>query len=299
MRLFNFKKEKKDVIKEIYKKDRLKRYAGFLIGVLIVALAFNIFILPNDIVYGVSGLGVIFKRTMNIDPSLVILIGSIVLLILSYLLMGKEKTANSVVGSLLYPVFVKATEWVIPLVDLGETEPVLIAIFGAAISGFGLGLIFKSGFTTGGTDILNQIVSKYFKMSVGNAMFFTDGIIIAISLFVFGWQKFMYSIVSIVVISIMTDKVILGISQSKAFYIITDHETAVKKYILEHLSHGVTVLEARGGYTGNMQKMIMCIIPTKEYFKVKEGIHSIDPNAFFLVTDAYEVSGGVIRNNEV
>ena len=299
MRLFNFKKEKKDVIKEIYKKDRLKRYASFLIGILIVALAFNIFILPNDIVYGVSGLGVIFKRTMNIDPSLVILIGSVILLILSYLLMGKEKTANSVVGSLLYPVFVKATEWVIPLVDLGETEPVLIAIFGAAISGFGLGLIFKSGFTTGGTDILNQIVSKYFKMSVGNAMFFTDGIIIAISLFVFGWQKFMYSIVSIVVISIMTDKVILGISQSKAFYIITDHETAVKKYILDHLSHGVTVLEARGGYTGNMQKMIMCIIPTKEYFKVKEGIHSIDPNAFFLVTDAYEVSGGVITKNEV
>lgn len=299
MRLFNFNKEKKDVIKEIYKKDRLKRYASFLVGILIVALAFNIFILPNDIVYGVSGLGVIFKRTMNIDPSLVILIGSVILLILSYLLMGKEKTANSVVGSLLYPVFVKATEWVIPLVDLGETEPVLIAIFGAAISGFGLGLIFKSGFTTGGTDILNQIVAKYFKMSVGNAMFFTDGIIIAISLFVFGWQKFMYSIVSIVVISIMTDKVILGISQSKAFYIITDHETAVKKYILDHLSHGVTVLEARGGYTGNMQKMIMCIIPTKEYFKVKEGIHSIDPNAFFLVTDAYEVSGGVIRNNEM
>jgi len=299
VKLFNFDKEKRDIIKEIYKKDRLIRYANFFIGTLMLALAFNIFILPNDIVFGVSGLGVIFKKTMGIDPSLVILIGSIILLILSYILMGKEKTTNSVVGSLLYPVFVKATEWVIPLVDLGETEPVLIAIFGAAISGFGLGLIFKSGFTTGGTDIANQIISKYFKMSVGNAMFFTDGLIIAISLFVFGWQKFMYSIVSIIVLSITTDKVILGISQSKAFYIITDHETAVKKYILEHLSHGVTVLDARGGYTGNMQKMIMCIIPTKEYFKVKEGIHSIDANAFFLVTDAYEVSGGVRKNNVV
>lgn len=293
MKLFH--KEKKDIIKEIYSKDLLKRYSNFLLGILIVALAFNIFILPNDIVYGVSGLGVIFKRVWGIDPSLVILIGSVILLILSYILMGKEKTANSVVGSLLYPVFVKMTEWVIPLVDLGETEAFLIALFGAAISGFGLGLIFKSGFTTGGTDILNQIVAKYFKMSVGNAMFFTDGIIIAISLFIFGWQKFMYSVVSIVVISVMTDKVILGISQSKAFYIITDHETAVKKYILEHLSHGVTVLETRGGYTGNVQKMIMCIIPTKEYYKVKEGIHAIDPNAFFLVTDAYEVSGGVIN----
>lgn len=295
MKLFN--RGKRNIIKEIYSKDRLKRYASFLLGILIVSFAFNIFILPNDIVFGVSGIAVMLKKLLNIDPSLTILIGSLLLLVLSYALMGKEKTANSVVGSLLYPIFVKLTEWVIPLVDLGSTEPFLIAIFGAAISGFGLGLIFKAGFTTGGTDILNQIVSKYFKMSIGNAMFFTDGLIIVASLFIFGWQKFMYSIVSIVVISIMTDKVILGISQSKAFYIITDYETAVKKYILENLSHGVTVLETRGGYTGNAQKMIMCIIPTKEYYKVKEGIHSIDPDAFFLVTDAYEVSGGVIKNS--
>lgn len=294
-----FKKEKKDILKEIYKKDRLTRYTFFVLGVLIVAIAFNIFILPNDIVFGVSGVAVILKKLFGTDPSLVILIGSLILLVLSYILMGKEKTTNSVVGSVLYPVFVKLTEWLIPLVDLGTTEPFLIAIFGAAISGFGFGLIFKSGFTTGGTDILNQIVSKYFKMSIGNAMFFTDGLIIFASLFFFGWQKFMYSIVSICVISIMTDKVILGISQSKAFYIITDHETAVKKFITQELNYGITILDARGGFTGNMQKVIMCIIPTKEYFKVKEGIHSIDPNSFFLVTDAYEVSGGVIKNNSM
>lgn len=298
MLLFKKKKET-DVIKEIYKKDKLQRWASFMAGVLIVALAFNIFILPNDIVFGVSGIAVIFKKLYGTDPSLIILIGSIILLIMSFFLMGKEKTANSIVGSFMYPLFVKATEWVVSYVDLGTTEPFLIAIFGAAISGFGFGLIFKSGFTTGGTDILNQIVSKYFKMSIGNAMFFTDGLIIFTSLFFFGWQKFMYSVVSICVISIITDKVILGISQSKAFYIITDHETAVKKYVMQHLSHGVTVIEARGGFTGNMQKMIMCIIPTKEYFKVKEGIQNIDPNAFFLVTDAYEVSGGVIKNEVI
>lgn len=295
MKLFRNRKDT-NILKAIYKKDRIQRYASFLSGILIVALAFNIFILPNDIVFGISGIAVIFKSLYGTDPSLVILIGSVILLTLSYFFMGKEKTTSSIVGSLLYPLFVKSTEWIIPLVDLGNTEPFLMALFGAAISGFGFGLIFKSGFTTGGTDILNQIVSKYFKMSIGNAMFFTDGLIIFTSLFFFGWQKFMYSVVSMCVISIMTDKVILGISQSKAFYIITEHETAVKKFIMQYLSHGVTVLEARGGFTGNVQKMIMCIIPTKEYFKVKEGINQIDPNAFFLVTDAYEVSGGVIKN---
>lgn len=286
------KKENVNIIKTIYSKDKLKRTALFLTGILIAAISFNVFLLPNDIVYGVGGIAVILKKLYNFDPSLVILIGSLILLLLSYILMGKEKTASSVIGSLMYPVFVKLTEWIIPYIDLGETEPILIAICGAALSGFGLGLIFKAGYTTGGTDILNQIVAKYFKMSIGNAMFFTDGIIIACSLFVFGWQKFLYSVVSICIISIMTDKVILGISQSKTFYIITDHETSVKKFVLDNLSHGVTILDVRGGYTGNVQKMIMCTIPTKEYFILEEGIKTIDPSAFFMVVDAYEVFGG-------
>ena len=281
-----------NIIKEIYKKGRLKRWAEFLLGVLIVALAYNLFLLPAKVVYGVGGLGIIFNSLFKIDPSLVILVSSVILLFLSLILLGKEETKKTVIGSLLYPVFVKLTSSVGQIVDLSNTDPLLIVLFGAVISGFGLGLIFKAGFTTGGTDILNQIVSKYFKMSMGNSMFFTDGIIILSSVFVFGWTKIMYSIISLYIISIMTDKVILGISNSKAFYIITDHEEEVKKFVLKHLSHGVTILDAKGGFTGQNQKVIMCIIPTKEYFIAKEEIHEIDSNAFFVVTDAYEVSGG-------
>lgn len=281
-----------NIIKEIYKKGRLKRWVEFLLGVLIVAIAYNLFLLPAKVVYGVGGLGIIFNSLFKIDPSLVILVSSVILLFLSLILLGKEETKKTVIGSLLYPVFVKLTSSVGQIVDLSNTDPLLIVLFGAVISGFGLGLIFKAGFTTGGTDILNQIVSKYFKMSMGNSMFFTDGIIILSSVFVFGWTKIMYSIISLYIISIMTDKVILGISNSKAFYIITNHEEEVKKFVLKHLSHGVTILDAKGGFTGQNQKVIMCIIPTKEYFIAKEGIHEIDSNAFFVVTDAYEVSGG-------
>ena len=268
-----------NIIKEIYKKGRLKRWAEFLLGVLIVAIAYNLFLLPAKVVYGVGGLGIIFNSLFKIDPSLVILVSSVILLFLSLILLGKEETKKTVIGSLLYPVFVKLTSSVGQIVDLSNTDPLLIVLFGAVISGFGLGLIFKAGFTTGGTDILNQIVSKYFKMSMGNSMFFTDGIIILSSVFVFGWTKIMYSIISLYIISIMTDKVILGISNSKAFYIITDHEEEVKKFVLKHLSHGVTILDAKGGFTGQNQKVIMCIIPTKEYFIAKEGIHEIDSNA--------------------
>ena len=297
MKLFGRIKNE-DIVNQIYNKDKFQRSLTFLIGIFIVSITFNIFMIPNDIVYGVGGIGVIFKKLFNITPSIVILISSILLLILSFVTLGFDKTKNSIIGSLLFPIFVELTEFIIPYVNLGNTEPLLLTIFGAALSGFGYGLIFKSGYTTGGTDILNQIVAKYFKKSIGTSMFFTDGLIIGISLFFFGMQKFMYSVVNIVIISIMTDKVILGVSQSKTFFIITDSETAVKKFIMEYLDRGVTVIEARGGYTGNYQKMIMCTIPTKEYFIFKEGIESIDPNAFFMVTDAYEVSGGRIHSKD-
>lgn len=279
------------ILKQVYKKDKLIRYAYFLLGLLLISVSYNLFVLPNDIVYGVGGLGVIFYRTMGIDPSIVIMVGSILLLILSFFTLGWNQTKNSIIGSLLYPVFVKLTLPLVNYIDLGTTETVVTVICGSVVSGFGLGLVFKSGFTTGGTDILNQIVSKYGKISIGKSMLFTDGVIVLIALFVFGFQKFIYSIINMYLIGIMTDKVILGISESKSFYIITEHETDVKRFIMNNLSHGVTVLEARGGYTGNRLKVIMCIIPTKEYFIAKEGIQTIDPNAFFLVTDAYEVSG--------
>ena len=109
---------------------------------------------------------------------------------------------------------------------------------------------------------------------------------------IFAWEKVMYAIIVLYLISLMTDKVILGISQSKCYYIVTTHEELVKNFVMNELNHGVTILDGRGGFTGDSKKVIMCIVPTKEYFLLKEGIHSIDPEAFFLVTDTYEVSGG-------
>lgn len=284
--------KKREVIKEEPTREKILRYFWFILGVFIVAVAFNMFVLPSNIVYGVSGVGVIFKEIFGITPSITILIGSILLLVLSYLLLGFDKTKNSIIGSLLYPLFVELTIPLTKYINIGDTELIVVVLFGAVFTGFGMGLIFKSGFTTGGTDILNQIVAKYFNMSLGSSMFFTDGVIVLSGVFVFGMPALMYSIISLYILSILTDRVVLGISNAKAFYIITDNETSIKKYLIYTLNHNVTVLEGAGGYTGNRQKVLMCIIPTKEYFKVKSEISRIDENAFFVVTDAYEVSGG-------
>jgi len=282
----------KSILKKIKEEHRILRFIQFLIGLMIVSLSYNIFNRRFNLTYGVGGVGLMLNKLINVDPSVVMLSFGMVLLAISNLVLDKDTTKNSILGSILFPVFVKITEPVCSL-DLGNVETVMLVLCGSIMTGLGHGLIFKAGYSTGGTDILNQIVSKYGKMSVGKAMYFTDFVIIIIGFFVFDFQTFIYSVLSLYIISLMTDKVILGISQSKAFYIITEHETDVKRFITQNLSHGVTVLEARGGYTGDVQKVIMCIVPTKEYYKFKEGIKLIDKDAFFIVTDAYEVSGGV------
>lgn len=292
--LFHKNKDKdlSNIMKDIYSKDRLVRAVEFLLGIFIVALSYNIFLLPSNTVYGVGGIGVILKKIWNFDPSITIFISSMLLLIVSYFALGKAKTVRTIAGSILYPLFVAATSYYVKYFDLATLEPIVVVIIGAVTHGLGIGLIFKAGYTTGGTDILNDIVSKYGKVSIGKSMLFTDGLIILISLFVFDFPTFIYSVISLYIISVMTDKVILGISQSKTFYIITDNETTVKNFIMNNLNHGVTVIHGRGGYTGDNQKIIMCTLPTREYYVLKEGLREIDPQAFFLVTDAYEVKGG-------
>lgn len=288
-----FEKVNFKVIEEIYKKSRLKRALQFSIGCLIVAIAYNLFLAPNNLVAGgVSGLAIILKRLFNFDDFIVILVGDILLLGASYVLLGKEKTRGSVIGSLLFPVFIKLTANITNIITIDTSPLLLSSIFGGVLFGIGAGMIFKAGYTTGGTDILNQIVAKYFKTGMGTSMLYTDGLIILCSSFVFGATKLMYSVIILYIISIMSDRIILGISDSKAFYIVTDEEEAIKEYILKYLNHGVTVFNAKGGMAKEKHNVLMCVLPTKDYYKLKEGIAEIDPEAFFVVTDAYEVFGG-------
>ncbi len=280
----------KEVIKH---KIKIKELIEFIIGCFLVALAFNLFMSPNNLVAGgISGLSLVLKYFFGLNPSMIISISNVFLIILSFLLLGKDKTKMSILGSILFPVFVSMTEHLSTYISFKESEMILIAIFGGVLQGLGAGLIFRAGYSTGGTDILNMIISKIFKISLGNSMFFTDGTIILIGAFVFGFNHLMYSLIILYLISTLTDKVVLGISDSKAFYIITSKEKEVKDFVINELKHGVTEFNAKGGYNSENQTVLMSVVPTREYYKLKEGIHNIDKNAFFVAMDSYEVKGG-------
>lgn len=286
-------KDNKHLLELINKKSYIKRTITFLIGLLLIALSYNIFLAPNNLVPGgVTGIAIIINNFVPIDSSLIILFFNIILLLVSYLTLGKEKTRATILGALLLPVFISLTSSITDLFYIDTSQLLLSSVFGGALFGFGAGLVFKAGFSTGGTDIINLIVSKYFKIGIGTSMLLTDGLIVLGSTFAFGMTRLMYSIIILYIISFMSDRVILGISDSKAFYIITDKDDEVKEYILNSLNHGVTIFKAKGGFKKENRNVLMCVLPTKEYYRLRTGISEIDKDAFFVVTDAYEVFGG-------
>lgn len=292
LKLFNNHLDVK-ILKEINSKSSVKRHIQFFIGCLLIATSYNLFLVPNNIVPGgVGGFAIILNRLTNINNSLFILIANITLLILSYFLLGKKKTKATVLGSILFPVLVSLTSDIGVYIKIDTEQLLLLSVFGGVVYGFGAGLIYKAGFTTGGTDIINQILSKYLKTSMGRSMLYCDGTIVLLTAFIFGPTHFMYSIITLYVISFMSDRVILGVSDSKAFYIVTEEEEKIKEYIIKYLNHGVTEIKAKGGYTNDNQSILMCVLPTKDYYRLKEGITTIDHKAFFVVTDSYEVFGG-------
>ena len=286
------KKRVNKIVDEVYKKNVFKRYVMLLFGCLIVAFAFNLFFLRYNIVcFGVSGISIVLSE-FGVNPSIFIMLANLFLLVITYFFLGVDDVKNQIVGALVYPVFVELTLKITDLIDFGNLEMIVIAVIGGILAGIGYGLIYKSGYSTGGTDVIGLLVCKYSKVSMGNAMMFVNVAIIIVGKIVFSWEIVMYAIVVAYLISVATDKILLGISNSKAFYIVVDKkkDDLVNDFLLSLPGVGSTIIDASGGYSYDKQTLILAVAPTKMYFIIKEGLKEIDKNIFYLVCDSYEVS---------
>lgn len=281
------------IIASIYNRNKIKRYFYLFIGVLICACTYNIFILPYNIVFGgVSGISIIVHNFLGIKPSIVIFACSFILCIIGSFFLEKEIIIRSIIGAVLLPIMVELTSFLTDIIVVKDADMLVIALFGGVFYGLGLGIAYKYGFTLGGTDFITQIVHKYLKFTMGTSMIIVEGIIVLCGAFVFGPTNFLYAVVILYLMTLMVDKVILGISDKKAFYIITSKKREVSDYVTDTLGHTITVFSATGGFLKKRISVLFTVVPTKEYYKLKEGISLIDPSAFFTVVDAYEVSGG-------
>ena len=281
-----------DVIKKKIKdKNTYRSFCEFIIGMLITSVAVSVFYKPNSLVTtGCTGLSILISNYIDIDLSLIVFSLSSILLAVSFCVFGLEYGAKNILGTILFPVFIKAASLINRVVNFNNTSLFLLILIGGVLSGIGFGIIKKSGYSLGGFYVIYDILNRNLRISVGKANLFCNIIIIFSSIFIFGLSKAIYSGIGLYISSYIGDKIILGVSQNKAFYIITNKVKDVKEYIINNLNYTVTVVNARGGYSDKKKKMILCVIPTIEYIKLKEVVKEIDKDAFFLVTDSYSVS---------
>lgn len=281
----------KAITNKIEFKNLLFRVSVLLLALYVSAFNYNLFILPSKFVTGgSSGIGTLFNVIFNIDASFVISIIMYTTLILAFIFFGVKKAMSIVLVTIIYPIFVKLAGEVTSLINIDLNNKLLISIFAGIIDGTTTGLVLKMGFGPGGMTTISQIMYEKFKISISKVNLFMNTIIVSIGGIFIGFDKVMYAIIILYIASIMVDKVIIGISNSKLFTIVTEKEKEVIS-LISTLKHSSTVLDGKGGTEIN-KSIIMCNIPTKEYFIVKEAIKEIDKNAFFTVSDSYEVFGG-------
>lgn len=275
---------------------------SFVLGVFVFALTYNTFLLPNNfVVSGMSGIAIALEDLLGINATLFIYASTAVLLLVSFIFLDFEKTKNTILGSILYPLMISFTAPIATFLNnnFPLEDNTLIVMFSVALYGISSGLIYKYGYTTGGIDVLMQILNKYLKIPESKAMTVVNVIVIIFGGITFGYVKAIYSAIILFVSTIFVDKIMFGIADSKMFYIYTKEEEKVKEIIIDELESGFTLLPTKGGYSHNKGNLIMCVVPNSSYYLFKDRILKVDPKAFFVIDSCYEVNGGVVKHSNM
>lgn len=257
-------------------------------GSLISAIGFNTMFLDNNIASGgVGGLAISLNALFGWEPASFVLFANIPLMLLCLLLLGRITFLKTVYGAWIYPLFIKLTAFLPNL----TTNPLLAAIFGGIILGFGLGLVFQGKSSTGGTGILIQILNKYTPLPLGILMGIVDGVVVGIGVIAFDPDTVMYSIIALICITYVVNMMMAGADSSRNLMIISQKYETIRDYITNVADRGVTELPVLGGYTGKEKRMLMTTISRPEYQSLENEILKIDETAFIVVMPASQVRG--------
>ena len=265
-----------------------KEYIIVALACMVMAFNINYFFIGNKLAQGgVSGLSLIIHYLSNIDMSYLYFALNIPLIILAYIFLGKNFLLKTLFATFVLSVFLKIfASFSEPLEDI-----LLAAIFGGAINGIAIGIVFYAGGSTGGIDIIAKIINKYTGIPISRILLTTDFIVLSMVAVIFGKVIFMYTLISLVISSKMIDIIQVGIYSAKGITIITTKEDEIRKRIMEDTGRGITLIDARGGYTQKEVGMLYCVVGQYQLIKVKTIVKEVDPSAFMIVADVHEVIG--------
>ena len=277
-------------------KTLIRDYALILLGTAIMAVGYVIFVSPLKLAPGgVYGIAIILHHLFNFPIGLSGLCLDLPLLLIGTLWLGPKFGAKTVASVLALPGFISILEYFYgyePLVD-DPSATVILVLFGAVIIGFGLGLIFKTRATSGGTDIIAMIIGKYMKhISVGKLVIIVDSTVVLLSLIAFNdWTIPLYSWLVIYIEGVVIDKVVSGGQSGKSVTIVSEKPEEIKDFILNDLQRGGTFIKGEGMYSGTEKKIIYINISRKQLPQLIHFVHDIDPKSFISIQEASEVLG--------
>lgn len=280
-------------MKKIFSKENLIEWLYINLGIILMAFAYSFFLEPMDIVTGgVSGLGIIFKHLWESDPANVILSLNILLLLIGFIFLGKDFFIKTVYGSIAFPLYIKLFSLLASLSNFKITDYFLITTFASLISGVGLGLVIRHGGTTGGTEIPQKILFKYFHMPYSVSLYILDGLVVIIGYIAYhDVEVILYALIYIAITGVVMDAIIFSGFNKRAVYIISKENEKIKRRLLDDFSRGVTGIKVTGEYTNNEYKMLICVLSSAEYYKLRTIIEELDPTAFYFMVRASEVRG--------
>ena len=283
---------------KVFSKRWLKHYSLILIGSFILASGFVLFITPYKIVPGgVYGISIMLHHIFGTPVGFVALLFDIPLTIIGIKILGPRFGIKTVVAFVLTAVFVDGLTYFYGTEPLVKDDALLSSIFGGLFIGVGLGLIFKSRATSGGSDIVAMIISKYTKLPVGQLMIAVDSAIVLIGLLVFqDWKIPLYSLIVIFITGKVIDTILEGMNYDKVLLIVSDKTEEIRDKIINDLNRGGTLLNGEGLYNNYKRQIVFTVVNRRETVMLQDYINTIDPNAFVTVLNANEILGNGFKS---
>lgn len=283
-------RERRDTVKI---KVTFRSFLLINFGLLITALGLYFFLIPANLAAGgVGGLGVIINRLLpQIPVGVIMFIFNIILFILAFLLVGREFGGLTVYNSLLLSVLIYILELLIPLKGPQVGDLLVNLIYGMLTTSMGMAIVFNQNASTGGTDIIAAIISKFTGLNIGRSLLIADSLIALAAILVLGVEIGLYSLLGILVNTTLIDKIISGFNTKYQVAIVSQKEDLITDFITREMDRGVTLLHGTGGYSKEAKRVIYTVVPRNEYTIIRNKIMEIDPQAFIWVKIVSEVHG--------
>ncbi len=265
-------------------------YMNLFLGCLLIAVSLIFILLPNGIItFGFAGVSSLIYFNIGMNPAISLFIINVIMLLFCSFFLKKETLKHYLAPSLLIPILMYGVEYLTKYYSIYLPEMMLVVIVGSALSGYGYSLIYKEGFSAGTVFMLEELIGKWAKFHSKIYTWIIDIFLLIFIIFFLGYQTMLYSLLVIIITKYMITKARFGINDSKMFLVITSKENEVKHYIMHDLKYELTVLDVKGGFTKKKNKILLSVISTSDYYKLKEGIKLIDNKAFIAITDTYDV----------